>query len=266
MVSLLRGAAFVTGAGSGIGQYTAFALARYGVKQIAIADINPVSLRSTLEQLKSRNANVEILPLELDVSSESSIDQAISTVVSQFGRLDYAINNAGIAGPAQASTDFRPSEWQKLLDVNLTGVWLCQRPELRQMMKQQPLHPDDVRQGRGVIVNVASMLGLVASSPNTPATAYTASKHGVLGLTKTDAVMYAPHGIRLNAICPGYVETPLLKAATQSGIMAKEIEKVPMGRLAKMEEIADSIVYLASPLSSYMTGSGLVVDGGYTCQ
>lgn len=122
------------------------------------------------------------------------------------------------------------------------------------------------REGRGTIINVASMLGLVAASPTTPATAYVAGKHAVMGLTKTDAVMYAPHGIRINAMCPGYVETPLLKAATASGIMDGEIKKTPMGRLAQMEEIADAIVFLASPFSSFMCGAGLVVDGGFTVQ
>lgn len=110
------------------------------------------------------------------------------------------------------------------------------------------------------------MLGLVAASPSTPATAYTAGKHAVMGLTKTDAVNYAPHGIRINAICPGYVETPLLKAATAAGVMDGEIRKVPMARMAQMEEIADAIVFLASPLSSYVCAAPLVVDGGYTSQ
>jgi NAD(P)-dependent dehydrogenase (short-subunit alcohol dehydrogenase family) len=105
------------------------------------------------------------------------------------------------------------------------------------------------------------MLGIVATSPITPATSYSASKHGVMGLTKTDAIFYAPQHIRINAMCPGYVETPLLLAATKSPLFAKELERVPMGRLAKMEEIADSIVFLASPMSSFMCGQGLIVDG-----
>jgi NAD(P)-dependent dehydrogenase (short-subunit alcohol dehydrogenase family) len=117
------------------------------------------------------------------------------------------------------------------------------------------------REGRGVIVNVASMLGTVATSPMTPAPAYSGSKHGVMGITKTDAVMYAPQKVRINAMCPGYVETPLLLSATASGAMDHELTKVPMGRLAKMEEIGDSIVFLASPMSSFMTGHGLLVDG-----
>jgi NAD(P)-dependent dehydrogenase (short-subunit alcohol dehydrogenase family) len=117
------------------------------------------------------------------------------------------------------------------------------------------------REGRGVIVNVASMLGIVATAATTPATSYSATKHGVMGLTKTDAIFYAPQHIRINAMCPGYIETPLLLEATQGPLFAKELEKVPMGRLGKMEEIADGIVFLASPMSSFMCGHGLLIDG-----
>ena len=213
MASLLRGVAFITGAGSGIGQYTAYALAKYGVRQFALCDIVPKNLDTTSAQLKQNHADVDILNIEADTAKEASVNDAVQQTVDRFSRLDIAVNNAGIGGPAKPTHEVELSEWEKLMSVNLNGVWLCQRAQIRQMLKQEPLDPAP-RGNRGVIVNVASMLGLVASSPGTPATAYTASKHGVMGLTKTDAVMYAPQGIRINAMCPGYVGTPLLKAAT----------------------------------------------------
>ncbi|TKA64007.1 hypothetical protein B0A55_09407 [Friedmanniomyces simplex] len=264
MASLLRGAAFITGAGSGIGQYTAYAFAKYGVRQLALCDIRSDSLEQTRAELQARHPGIEILNIEMDASKEDSIDSAVEQTVQKFSRLDIAVNNAGIGH--QDPTDQLPLDtWRKVMSVNLDGVFLCQRAQIRQMLKQEPLDPLP-RGNRGVIVNVSSMLGLVASSPGTPAVAYTASKHGVMGLTKTDAVMYAPRGIRINAMCPGYVATPLLKASVASGGMSAEVAKVPQQRLGEMEEIADSITFLASPMSSFMAGHGLAVDGGYTCQ
>lgn len=122
------------------------------------------------------------------------------------------------------------------------------------------------REGRGVVINIASMYGLVGAAPVTKATAYAASKHAVMGMTKSDAIFYAKDKIRINAMCPGYTETPLLKSAAATGVMDGEVEKTPMGRFGTMEEIADCIAFLASPMSSFMTGAGLVADGGFTAQ
>jgi len=263
MASLLKGVAYITGAGSGIGQYTAYAFARHGVKRMALTDIRPENLQNTIDKLKKDAPDVEVEAIQMDAAKEEDVNRSIEQTVKRFGSLDYAVNNAGIAGPSRGTADVEFAEWQKLMDVNLNGVWLCQRAQLRQMLKQDV---KSLREGRGVIVNVASMLGTVASAPVTPATAYTASKHGVMGLTKTDAIFYAPQNIRINAICPGYVETPLLQSASAAGAMDLELKKVPMGRLAKMEEIADAIVFLSSPMSSFMCGAGLLVDGGYTAQ
>lgn len=150
----------------------------------------------------------------MDVSKEESINSAVDQTVQRFSRLDIAVNNAGI-GVGGPTDQLSLEDWRKVMSVNLDGLWLCQRAQIRQMLRQEPLDPPP-RGNRGVIVNVASMLGLVASSPETPAVAYTSSKHGVVGLTRTDATMYASRGIRVNAICPGYVATPLLKEATVS--------------------------------------------------
>lgn len=150
--------------------------------------------------------------LELDTRKEDSVNSAIDQTVKKFGRIDIGINNAGIGGQPKQSIDVELADWENVMAVNLNGVFLCQKAQIRQMLKQEPLDPPP-RGNRGVIVNVASMLGLTGASPNTPATAYSASKHGVIGLTKTDAMNYARQGIRINAMCPGYVNTPLLQNA-----------------------------------------------------
>ena len=208
---------------------------------------------------------MEILPLELDTSSESSVNEAVSQTIRQLGRIDYAVNNAGISGRATKSADSELKEWQRTTDVNLTGMWLCSRAETREMLKQAPLS-DSPRSNKGVIVNVASMYGLIATPTSVANVSYSATKHGVLGMTKADAIAYAREGIRVNAICPGYIKTPLLEGSTESEVMKDEIRKTPIGRLGDMDEIADCITFMLSPMSSFMYGSGMVVDGGYTIQ
>ena len=263
MPPLLKGTAFVTGAASGIGQATAYALARLGVKRIAITDINAQALKTTWGVLEERHSNLEIKAITMDCGDEKSIEDGVAETAASFGRIDIAVNNAGVSGPIRPSTEVSLAEWLKVVSVNLNGVWLCQRAQIKQMLKQESLGH---RMGRGTIVNVASMYGLIASAPTIPATAYTAAKHGVVGLTKSDGVMFASQGIRINAICPGYVATPLLRDSTESGVMKKEVEETPMKRLGDMEEIADSIAFLASPMSSFMAGASLVVDGGFTAK
>ncbi|EXJ85087.1 hypothetical protein A1O3_05762 [Capronia epimyces CBS 606.96] len=261
MASLLKGVGFITGAASGIGKATAFSFARHGVKALAIADLNASAIKDVSAEIKKSFPQVEVLPLQLNVADEKQVDSAIAQAVSQFGRIDYAVNNAGIGGALAQSTDLAASDWQKVLDVNLSGVWLTSRAEIRQMLKQEPLEPNSHRYGRGAIVNMASILGVVGAASYTPVVAYAASKHAVLGLTKTDALSYAKQGIRVNAICPGYVATPLLSGEIDLGPLQKEIDRTPLGRLADPEEIADSITFLVSPLSSYMQGAALLVDG-----
>ncbi|KAL9086390.1 MAG: hypothetical protein Q9165_007176 [Trypethelium subeluteriae] len=261
MTVLLEGTAFITGAASGIGRATAFAFAKYGAQKLALADVNLDGLAQTASELKSHDSRLNIIYFHVDVTEEGSIENAIAKTVDRHGRVDFAVNCAGVGGPAGLSPNIAVADWKKLLDINLTGVWTCQKHELAQMMKQDVVGP---RQGRGCIVNVASMYGTIGTSLNTPAAAYAASKHGVLGLTKTDALHFAKDGIRINAICPGYVATPLVQGIIPDELMQKEYDKTPMGRPAEPEEIADSIIYLASPMSSFMTGSGLVIDGGFT--
>lgn len=239
MAGFLKGVAFITGAGSGscspyvsasqvaasqpagIGQSTAFAFARYGVRQLAICDIHASNLSQTAQELKSRHANIEVLPLQADTSSEDAVDTAISKTVSTFSRLDLAVNNAGIGGHG-VSDQLSLDQWRNVMSVNQDGVFLCQRAQIRQMLRQEPFDSGP-RGSRGVIVNVASMYGVKATSRATPATAYTTSKHAVMGLTKADGVYFAPKGIRINAICPGYVRTPLLESSSVSVPFASDI-------------------------------------------
>ncbi|KAL4908678.1 hypothetical protein BDW74DRAFT_166271 [Aspergillus multicolor] len=260
MASLLRGAGFITGAASGIGRATAISFAKHGATQLALADINLNAAEVTAKEIQSSFPRTEVLPLSLNVAKEDSINDAVKQTVSQFRRIDYAVNNAGIGGSGALSAKHDVEDWKRTIDVNLHGVWLSSRAEIRIMLEQEK-REESPRHNRGVIINVASMYGILATSLNTPAVAYAASKHGVVGLTRADAVAYAPKGIRINAICPGYVETPLVQSTMHTGAIQREIEKIPIGRLASMEEIADHITFLASPLSSYMYGSAMVADG-----
>jgi NAD(P)-dependent dehydrogenase (short-subunit alcohol dehydrogenase family) len=244
-----------------------------------------------------------------DVSKEEDVVAAVAKTVERFGSIDHAVNNAGIAGPMAECANIDLAGWERTFAVNSTvsdspcplseattirylsyrltdptlqGVFLCQKAELNQMLKQEygeshlcrtggllmvGRSPSDIKRNRGTIVNVASMLGIVALPPTITSSAYVASKHAIVGLTKSSGALYADKAtkdIRINAICPGYVSTPLLEGGIKSGEMAKEFARIPAGRLATMEEIADSIVYLSSPMSSYMYGHALVVDG-YVC-
>ncbi|KAI9371748.1 hypothetical protein BJX61DRAFT_11930 [Aspergillus egyptiacus] len=264
MGSLLQGAAFITGAASGIGKATAYSFLKHGVRQLALADINLGATEKTTQEIQSAFPDTELLPLRIDVTSESSIDEAVTETVRRFGRIDFAVNNAGIAGFPGLSADITAEAWNKTIDVNLHGVWMSSRAEIRAMLKQEK-RVDSPRHNRGVIINVASMYGVVATSLNTSVVAYTAAKHAVVGLTRADAVAYAPQDIRINAICPGYVATPLIHDGV-SEWMQKEIEKTPAGRLATADEIADHITFLASPMSSFMFGAAMVADGGFTVQ
>ncbi|KAJ5089446.1 hypothetical protein N7532_008130 [Penicillium argentinense] len=257
----LRGSAFITGAGSGIGRGVALAFARYGVNRLALLDHKASSLEGTRNQLKIDFPETEIAILPADVTDEVSIQEAVRQATGQFRRIDYGINCAGIGGSRDPTHEMALEDWKRVIDINLTGVWICQKHLLQQMLKQDSRSD---REGRGVIVNIASMYGLSSPPPAVGVSAYTASKHGVMGLTKTDAKVYARKGIRINAICPGYVHTPLIGKAIESGSMDKEFERTPAGRAGTVEEIADSIAFIASPMSSFTYGTGMTVDGAYS--
>ncbi|KAF2032801.1 oxidoreductase ucpA [Setomelanomma holmii] len=258
----LKGVAYITGAGSGIGQYTAYALARQGVRSFALLDRNPIT--TTISELKKIAPDVSVKSFELDVTNEKAIDDSVSKTVKEFGRLDFAVNNAGIGGLIKTSDEIPREDFENVITVNTTAVWQCQRAQIRQMLQQEKLS-DSYRSYRGSIVNVASMYGLVAPPLNVPATAYATSKHAVIGLTKSDALAFAHRGIKINAIAPGYVMTPLVQEHMgEGGMMETERKKVPIHRYSEMEEIGDCIAFLHSTAASYMVGATLVADGGYT--
>ncbi|UNI24805.1 hypothetical protein JDV02_010527 [Purpureocillium takamizusanense] len=248
----------------GIGYATALAFAQHGITQLALADINLDALNASIQTLRESHPHVEVLPLHLDVGNVDEVKAGVAQAVARFGRLDVAVNNAGVAGRGLRTHEIDENEWQRVIGINLNGVYRCQKEELAAMIGQEDLGH---RRGRGVIVNVASMYGVVGPRSPLYQSAYTTTKHGVLGLTKADANAYAPDKIRINAICPGYVATPLTSAhmdAHPESPLHDHVAQTPMKRMATPEEVADSIVFLASPMSSFMHGAALVVDGGFT--
>lgn len=249
MEKLLAGkVAVVTGAASGIGRASALALAREGAR-VLVTDIDDTAGKETAAAI--REAGGEARYLRTDVTRESDVEAMVDAAVEEFGRLDCAVNNAGTTGPGAPLHEFDLDGWSRTLATNLTGVFLCMKYELPVMQ----------RQGAGAIVNMASGAGLIAVPGLAP---YCASKHGVLGLTKTAAVENARLGVRVNAICPGSIDTPALRRA-----MARDpqLEKMiltsqPGGRLGESEEVAEAVVWLCSDRSSFVTGESMLVDGG----
>jgi NAD(P)-dependent dehydrogenase (short-subunit alcohol dehydrogenase family) len=239
-------------------------MARQGVRSFALLDRNPVT--RTVQHLKQTYPDINIKAFEMDVADEAAVNDSVEQTVKEFGRLDYALNNAGIGGALNTTDKIEKQDFDRVLSINTTGVWLCQRAQIRQMLKQDKWS-DSYRSYRGSIVNTASMYGVVGPTLTVPSTAYATSKHAVVGLTKADAIAMAPRGIKINAICPGYVLTPLVENSMDKGsVMEDERVKVPVQRFASMEEIGDVIAFLHSDASSYVVGSALVADGGFTVQ
>ncbi len=241
----------VTGGNSGIGLAAVQAFVAAGAK-VVIADIEDGS--KTIEDIKK--AGGDAIFVKTDVSKSADIQALVRKTVETYGRLDFAVNNAGIGGSSATTGDYTEQDWNRVIGINLTGVWLCMKYELEQMLKQ----------GSGAIVNMASILGWVGFA-NSPA--YVAAKHGVLGLTKTAAIEYAEKNIRINAVCPAFIYTPLLENAgiTEGTDAYNAIASLhPMKRLGKPEEVADLVLWLCSDGASFVTGSAYLVDGGYVAQ
>jgi len=239
--------ALVTGGGSGIGRATALVLGARGAS-VAVADIDEASARETAAQIGS---DARTSALRADVTDPASVERMVASTVERFGAVDFACNVAGVSNDQKPFTDHTLAEWQSVIDVDLTGVFLCMQHELRQM----------VAQGRGAIVNVSSGAGVVPA-PGQPQ--YTAAKHGVLGLTKQAAQEYARSGIRVNAVLPGQTETAPMRAYldAQPDQGERILRRLPAGRMATPAEIAESIVWLCSDAASYVNGVSLLVDGG----
>lgn len=241
--------ALVTGGSFGIGRATAVAFAKRGAK-VVVADWMEDKENETIKLIK--NAGSDGLFVQCDVSSGTEVRNMIEKAIARFGRLDYAFNNAGIEGATANTHECTEENWDKVVGINLKGIWLCMKNEIRCMLKQ----------GKGMIVNCASVAGLIGF-PGLPA--YVVSKHGVVGLTKTAALEYAKQGIRINAVCPGVIKTPMIDRVTGKD---KEVEKQytemePVGRMGNPEEVAEAVVWLCSDPASFVTGIAMPVDGGW---
>lgn len=242
--------ALVTGGGSGIGLATAKAFAE-AEASVVIADDSEEPLRAAVEDIAATGGKA--LGISCDVSDEAQVAAMVEQIVSTFGRLDVAYNNAGVQSPVAETADASGEEFDRVIAINLRGIWNCMKYELLQMRKQ----------GSGAIVNCSSLGGLVGIADRG---VYHASKHGVLGLTKSAALEYASRGIRINAVCPGIIETPMVAGmmVSEEGAMVELMRDVPIGRLGRAEEIAEAVLWLCGPSASYVIGHALVVDGGYT--
>jgi NAD(P)-dependent dehydrogenase (short-subunit alcohol dehydrogenase family) len=242
--------ALVTGAGSGMGLATAQAFAEAGAS-VVLADINENALRVATNGLTT--AGHTALGVTCDVSDEDDVAALVARTVASLGRLDMAFNNAGIMIPPSDAADEAVDNFDRVNAINLRGVWACMKYELRQMRKQ----------GSGAIVNCSSLGGLVGLPGRA---SYHASKHGVIGLTRSAALEYAPRGVRINAVCPGTIYTPMVADMLAKGEldMAEAVRNQPIGRLGQAEEIAAAVLWLCSTAASFVVGVALPVDGGYT--
>jgi NAD(P)-dependent dehydrogenase (short-subunit alcohol dehydrogenase family) len=239
---------FVTGGAKGMGEAVVLLASEKGAK-VAIADVD-FEIAQLLADKINRNGG-DAIAIKCDVSSADDVKNAIDKVVSTYGRLDAAFNNAGIQIPNLDTTDVSEEEFDRIFNINMKGVWLCMKYELLQMRKQ----------GSGTIVNNSSIGGLVGG----PGRAiYHAAKHGVLGLTKSSAMEYASKGIRINAVCPGTIETPMVEDMIKTGDLSLEasVEWAPIKRLGQANEVAEVVLWLFSPASSYIIGQPISVDGG----
>ena len=249
-ISFENKVALVTGAGSGLSLATAKAFAESGAS-VVLADANEKAACSAAEELAAQGHKT--LAVHCDVADDSQVEHMVELTVAAFGRLDAAYNNAGVQNVPAEAADTTREDFDRVISINLRGVWSCMKFELRQMLKQ----------GSGAIVNCSSIGGLVAGPKRGT---YQASKHGVLGLTKSAALDYAARGIRINAVCPGIIHTSMLDTmmATQANALNEMLKSVPIGRLGRPEEIASAVLWLCSPAASFMIGHALAVDGGYT--
>jgi NAD(P)-dependent dehydrogenase (short-subunit alcohol dehydrogenase family) len=244
--------ALVTGAASGMGLHTARAFARAGAA-VTLANVSEDGLRQAVDEISSAGGNA--IGVRCDVAEEAQVAAMVERTVAAFGRLDAAYNNAGIQVSASDVADQSAEDYDRISAINQRGVWACMKHELRQMRKQSS----------GAIVNCSSIGGIVGRAG---IAAYHGTKHGVIGLTRSVALEYAERGIRINAVCPGTIATPMVSDMLDKGMLAMDdlLRDLPMKRLGRGEEIADAVLWLCSAGSTFVTGHALVVDGGFTVQ
>ena len=252
MTNMTGKVALVTGAGAGIGRSTAILFAQKGAR-VTVSDILPEGGEETVRLI--REAGGEAIFVQTDASKSADIQSMIQATIKQFGRLDFAANNAGVNGPITSLIDCTEEDWDKVMGINLKGVWLCMKHEIPEMLKS----------GGGAIVNTASMAGLVGFPYQT---SYVSSKHGVIGLTRTAALDFGKQGIRVNAVCPGVIHTTMVQSLLDNILEVIDTlnNQAPVGRIGQPEEIAEAIVWLCSDVASFVTGHALAVDGGYVIQ
>ena len=237
----------VTGGSFGIGKATAIAFAKRAAK-VVIADW--IEDNETLKEIK--DAGGTAIFVKCDVSKHAEVKKLIDITIRTYGQLDFAVNNAGIEGVSATTHECTEENWDNTIGINLKGIWLCMKHEIPLMLKQR----------KGAIVNIASIAGLVGF-PGLPA--YVSSKHAVVGLTKTTALEYAKEGIRVNAVCPGVIKTPMIDRTTgkDKAVEKKYEDMEPVGRMGQPEEVAEAIIWLCSDASSFVTGHAMAVDGGW---
>jgi NAD(P)-dependent dehydrogenase (short-subunit alcohol dehydrogenase family) len=243
--------ALVTGAASGLGLATAKAFAESGAA-VVLADWHNEAVHAAADGLAAKGHKT--LAIHCDVADDEQVEAMVEKTVAAFGRLDAAYNNAGVQNALAETADATREDYDRVMAINLRGIWSCMKFELRQMRKQ----------GSGAIVNCSSLGGLLGGAQRG---SYHAAKHGVLGLTKSATLEYAAQGIRINAICPGLIQTPMsdqMVAAGQGAALDAMLKDVPAARLGRADEIADCVLWLCSPASSFVVGHSLAVDGGYT--
>ncbi|KAJ5745333.1 hypothetical protein N7520_010515 [Penicillium odoratum] len=262
--SIFPGVAVITGAGgTGIGASIARAFATAGCDRIAITDLNADTLEKTKDAISMAHPKVQLLVHAGNVADDHFAELFISKVAKAFGRVDYAVNCAGVLGIPMRSTETSLQEFDRVNNINYRGCWLSSRAQLKQMLAQDPLPSHDPTRPaqRGAVVNIASQLGIVSRS-NAPA--YCASKSAIIGLTRADAIDYSKDGIRVNCVCPGVIETPLImeKAEVREAI-TPGAQIAPMRRMGRPSEVADAALFLCSTQASFVQGHAMVVDGGY---
>ncbi|CZR48976.1 uncharacterized protein FPRO_12416 [Fusarium proliferatum ET1] len=257
----LPGVALVTGAASGIGAGLAIYFAKEGCTKLFLVDVNFSGLKDTKAHIVAEVPNVRVEIFQVDIGSDASVERMVDACVAMFGRLDYAINLAGVVPARTPIAETPVAIFDKVVSINQHGTWLCHRAEIRQMLKQDPL--PSLGNVRGSIVTVSSLAGLNASSGMSP---YSASKHAMVGFAKTDAQDYGPQGIRINVICPGMIDTALFRQTSPPDAPLKLANITPVRRLGNPEDVAFLAIILCSSQATFLQGAVIPCDGGLSLQ